>query len=175
MTLLLAAIQPENIELAALCPPDLTQKQAPCRARFTPNPRPTLCRSNWDLIAAPLTPFIPRTALSLSAEGGRDTPAEQLEKERAGLVLSPIHQKVSRLFYPLLFSVRRANSTTLATVHNVPARARGRDGRRGVDNQVDKDAVVASLFVGGTLLSLSRAGSILGVGRFTGAFSILGP
>ena len=107
MTLLLAAIQPENIELAALCPPDLTQKQAPCRARFTPNPRATLCRSNWDLIAAPLTPFIPRTALSLSAEGGRDTPAERLEKERAGLVLSPIRQKVSRLFYPLSSSLFR--------------------------------------------------------------------
>ena len=74
VTLLLAAIQPENIELAALCPPDLTQKQAPCRARFTPNPRATLCRSNWDLIAAPLTPFIPRTALSLSAEGGTPPP-----------------------------------------------------------------------------------------------------
>ena len=40
-------------------------------------------------------------SFSLSAEGGRDTPAERLEKERAGLVLSPIRQKVSRLFYPL--------------------------------------------------------------------------
>ena len=48
------------------------------------------------------------------------------------------------------------------------------DGRRGVDNQVDKDAVVASLFVGGNF-TFFVAGSILGVGRFTGAFSILGP
>ena len=40
VTLLLAAIQPENIGLAAallsVLSLDLTQKQAPCRARFTP-------------------------------------------------------------------------------------------------------------------------------------------
>ena len=66
-----------------LCCPDLTQKQAPCRARFSPNPRPTLCNSNWDLIAAPLTPFIPRTDPGEGGKGGKDTPAERLEKERA--------------------------------------------------------------------------------------------
>ena len=55
-----------------LCCPDLTQKQAPCRARFSPNPRPTLCNSNWDLIAAPLTPFIPRTDPAGRGREGRE-------------------------------------------------------------------------------------------------------
>ena len=42
---------------------------------------------------------------SFSLCRGRDTPAERLEKERAGLVLSPIRQKVSRLYYPLSSSL----------------------------------------------------------------------
>ena len=96
---------------------------------------------------------------SFSLCRGRDTPAARLEKERAGLVLSPIRQKVSRLFYPLLlFSVRRANSTTLATVHNVPARARPPGMVVGVwIIKWTKTRSSHPSLSGGTLLSLSRA------------------
>ena len=81
------------------------------------------------------------------------------------------------LLSSLLFSVRRANSTTLATVHNVPARARPPWMVVGVWIIKWTKTRSSHPSLSGELYFLCRGRALFwgSLGRFTGAFSILGP